>query len=489
MAQVCRLYVTAYTSRTALTACLQVGRNLSNQAYFTFHVLKYKSASGVISFHAFTSRILSFDFRAQEVINVEKERVNRAYSFDELLDATQGCTIEKKEDALHVSIRLTKNREYTCVAQSPLDAEKLVRLVTGIRSYINNGRPLDKFTESIGKEFFPGADRTVLHVGHVLKLDPSDSELHSMGPRFLVLVPGKLFVFGGKIGSNSYTAFPRNVMAIDGAGVSLYHDGLTMLFKFGKDRHDKFVFTCEEPKHRDAWHAALRLSAKMLASKHGHEASHSKAIDPAGARRGRAATVGLLEEASASGDVPLQMPPSPVVPDALRAKHSIPEDGTVEGEADPVDAEEPEDGADNACAMDYGDEHEHGSDDHHTKVCVRSCTRHVNALFAPTGRTASPHCTLCHAAALCMSSMLQCAGASRWRIVSPGGGGCELHTTGAVARRGGSAARKRPAGRAGSSACNRRGIGELWACAHTQCIRRAERRASPWPNCIAGAPR
>jgi hypothetical protein len=130
-----------------------------------------------------TNRVLSFDFKNEEVINVEKGRVNRAYKLDELLDAGLNITIEGKADPLYVNIRLTKNREYKCVTQSKLDAAKLVKLIKAIRSYINTDRPLSKFQENIGDYFNVeqhAHDRLVLHTGYVQVRSTSSLGLPSL---------------------------------------------------------------------------------------------------------------------------------------------------------------------------------------------------------------------------------------------------------------------------------------------------------------------
>ena len=155
---------------------ITAGKNLSNQAFFTFSVMKYKSASSGVSMKTWTNRVLSFDFKNGEVINVEKGRVNRAYKLDELLDASSNITIEGKADPLHLNIRLTKNREYKCVTQSKLDAAKLVKLIKAVRSYINTDRAISKFQENIGEYFNVeqhAHDRLVLHTGYVQVLSGS----------------------------------------------------------------------------------------------------------------------------------------------------------------------------------------------------------------------------------------------------------------------------------------------------------------------------
>ena len=68
------------------------------------------------------------------------------------------------------------------------------------------------------------------------------------------------------------------------------------------------------------------------------------------------------------------------MPDALRAKtHIVHEDEgneTADGGAGVVDAEDDaEDAGATDKMVDFGDEHDHGSDDHHAKVCVRACVR------------------------------------------------------------------------------------------------------------------
>jgi len=75
-------------------------------------------------------------------------------------------------------------------------------------------------------------------------------------------VPGKLFVFGGKVGSESYTAFPRNIVAVDNAGIALLGDGLSFNLKYGPDCSQVLPLYCPSKEARESWYAALKLSAQ-----------------------------------------------------------------------------------------------------------------------------------------------------------------------------------------------------------------------------------
>jgi hypothetical protein len=207
-------------------------QNLSYEAFFNFAIKKIGKHGGK-ELH----RILSFDFKGQKINNIEKENINKSFPFGELVSAKTG--------GLNIHIQFTKNRDLKAQGQSPQDVEYLALLINRIA----NKQPLE----------LEKRDRRVLYAGHVLKYGHSFSGFDN---RFLVLVPGKLFVFGGKVGSDSYTAFPRNIVAVDNAGIALLGDGLSFNLKFGKDCSEVLPLYCPTKEAREHWYAALKLSAQ-----------------------------------------------------------------------------------------------------------------------------------------------------------------------------------------------------------------------------------
>ena len=65
--------------------------------------------------------------------------------------------------------------------------------------------------------------------------------------------------------------FPLATFPLSLQSTTEYRDGGTesrialRVQKCGKDRSEKFAFATSKPRERDAWHAALRLSAQMVA--------------------------------------------------------------------------------------------------------------------------------------------------------------------------------------------------------------------------------
>jgi len=208
-------------------------QNLSYEAFFNFAVTKHGKLGGKE-----LTRILSFDFKGQRLNNIEKENINRTFAFADIKGG-------KQNDKLDFTILMNKGGDYKCTGQSPHDVESIV----GLLNKIANKQPLE----------LERRDRRVLYAGHVLKYGHSFSGFDN---RFLVLVPGKLFVFGGKVGSESYTAFPRNIVAVDNAGIALLGDGLSFNLKYGPDCSQVLPLYCPSKEARESWYAALKLSAQ-----------------------------------------------------------------------------------------------------------------------------------------------------------------------------------------------------------------------------------
>lgn len=207
-------------------------QNLSYEAFFNFAVTKTGKLGGKE-----VERILSFDFKGQRLNNIEKENVNRTFPFADIAGA--------QYKGLDLTILMRKGGDYKCQGQSPQDVEN----ICGILNKVAAKAPLE----------LERRDRRVLYAGHVLKYGHSFSGFDN---RFLVLVPGKLFVFGGKVGSESYTAFPRNIVACDNAGIALLGDGLSFNLKYGPNCSKVLPLYCPSKEARESWYTALKLSAQ-----------------------------------------------------------------------------------------------------------------------------------------------------------------------------------------------------------------------------------